>query len=58
VHTSNGKRLDVKHPELAFLARVMLFAGEEVVDPTADIPDLAKSVSTRHVVWLESLVAA
>jgi len=58
VHTGDGKRLDVKHPELAFLARAMLFAGEEVADPTADIPDRAKSVSTWHVVWLESLVAA
>lgn len=58
VHGSDGKHLDVKHPELAFLTRMMLFVGEGVADPTADIPDRANSVSTWHVVWLGSLVAA
>ena len=32
-HPSDGKHLDVKHPELAFLTRMMLFAGEGVADP-------------------------
>jgi hypothetical protein len=56
--TSDGKHLEVKHPELAFLTRMMLFVGEGVADPTADIPDRANSVSRWHVVWLGSLVAA
>ena len=56
--TSDGKRLEVEHLELAFLTRMMLFVGEGVADPTADIPDRANSVSTRHVVWLGLLVAA
>ena len=58
VHTTDGKHLDVKHPELAFLTRMMLLVGAGVADPAADIPDRANSVSMWHVVRLEPLVAA
>jgi len=57
-HPSDGKHLDVKHPELAFLTRMMLLVGAGVADPAADIPDRANSVSMWHVVRLEPLVAA
>ena len=58
VHTTDGKHLDMKHPELAFLTRMMLLVGAGVADPTGDIPDHANSVSMWHVVCLGSLVAA
>lgn len=58
VHTSDGKHLDVPHPELAFLSRAMLFVGEGVADPMEDIPARVNSVSMLHVVRLEPLVAA
>ena len=57
-HPSDGKHLDVKHPELAFLTRKMLLVGAGVADPAADIPDRANSVSMWHVVRIEPLVAA
>ena len=55
--TSDGKHLDVKHPELAFLTRMMLLVGAGVANPAADISDRANSVSMWHVVRLEPLVA-
>lgn len=58
VHTSDGKHLDVPHPELALLSRAMLFVGEGVDDPMEDIPARVNSVSMLHVVRLEPLVAA
>ncbi len=58
VHTSDGKQLDVPHPELAFLSRALLFVGEAVDDPTEDIPARVNSVSMLHVVRLEPLIAA
>jgi hypothetical protein len=58
VHTTDGKHLDMKHPELAFLTRMMLLVGAGVADPTGDIPDRASSVSMWHVACLEPLVAA
>lgn len=58
VHTSDGKSLDVPHPEFALLSRRLLFVGEAVDDPTQDIPDRVNSVSMLHVVRLEPLVAA
>jgi len=39
VHTTDGKHLHVKHPELAFLTRMMLLVGAGVADPAADIPE-------------------
>ncbi len=58
VHTSDGKRLEIKHPEMAFLTRTILFVGRPVADPTEDVPDRADSVSVLHVVRLEPLIAA
>ena len=58
VHTTDSKHLGVKHPELAFLTRMMLLVGAGAADPTADIPDRANLVSMWHVVALEPLVAA
>lgn len=58
VHTSDGKYLEIKHPEMALLTRAMLFVGRPVADPMEDFPDRADSVSMLHVVRLEPLVAA
>jgi len=58
VHTSDGKHLDINHPELAFLSRAILFVGRPVEDPTEDIPDRVDEVSLLHVTRLEPLVAA
>lgn len=58
VHTSDGKYLDVPHPELAFLSRAILLVGEGVDHPTQDIPVRVNSVSMLHVVRLEPLIAA
>lgn len=58
VHTSDGKHLDIKHPELAFVTRWMLIVGRPVADPKEDIPDQADLVSPLHIVRLEPLVTA
>ena len=58
VHTSDGKHLDINHPELAFLSRSLLFVGRPVADPTKDIPERVDEVSLLHVVRTEPLVAA
>jgi hypothetical protein len=58
VYTSGGNYLDVKHPELAFLSRALLFVGRPVADPMKDIPDRYDEVSLLHVVRTEPLVAA
>jgi hypothetical protein len=58
IHTSDGKYLDVNHPEMAFLSRALLFVGRPVADPTQDIPERVDEVSLLHVVRTEPLVAA
>jgi hypothetical protein len=58
VHTSDGKHLDVKHPELALVSRMMLFVARPVADPREEVPDRVDSVSPLHIVQLEPLVAA
>ena len=58
VHASDGKHLDIKHPEMAMLTRMALLVGRPVKDPTQDIPYHYDSVSPLHVVRLESLAAA
>ena len=58
VHTSDGKHLDVKHPEMAFLTRGLLMVGRPVPDPTKDIPERVDEVSLLHVVRTEPLVPA
>jgi hypothetical protein len=58
VHISDGKHLDVLHPEMAMLTRMALVVGRPVTDPTKDIPARADLVSPLHVVRLEPLVPA
>jgi hypothetical protein len=58
VHASDGKHLDVNHPEMAMLTRMALLIARPVVDPTEDIPARYDSVSPLHVVRLEPLVPA
>ncbi len=58
VHASDGKHLDVKHPELALISRMMLFVARPVANPTEDVPDQIDSISPLHVMRLEPLVAA
>jgi hypothetical protein len=56
VNTSDGQQIDINHPEMAFVTRMMLYVGKPVKDPTKDIPDGADLVSTFHIVRLEPLV--
>ena len=58
VHTSDGKTLDVKHPEMALLTRSLLLVARPVKDPITEIPARFDEVSMLHVVRLEPLVAA
>ncbi|MFN2509233.1 MAG: hypothetical protein ABR589_10730 [Chthoniobacterales bacterium] len=58
VHTSDGKKLEIKHQEMALLSRAILYVGRPVADPTEDFPEQVDSVSMLHVVRLEPLVAA
>ena len=58
VYTSDGNYLDIKHPELAFLSRALLFVGRPVPDPIKDIPDEVDEVSLLHVVRTEPLIPA
>jgi hypothetical protein len=58
VHTSDGKQLEVKHPEMALLTRALLLVGRPVADPTKDIPPDYDDISLLHVVRIEPLVAA
>jgi len=58
VHTSDGKHLDVQHPEMAMVTRWALLVGRPVADPTQDIPTRADFVSPLHIVKLEPLVPA
>jgi hypothetical protein len=55
VHVSDGKQLDVLHPELAFLTQTSLHVGYPVEDPTTQIPRRSQMVSPLHVVRLEPL---
>jgi hypothetical protein len=58
IHTSDGKQLDIKHPEMAMLTQMALLVARPVKDPTQDIPHHYDSVSPLHIVRLEPLVAA
>ena len=58
VHMSDGKHLDVNHPEMAMLTRMALLIARPVADPTEDIPARYDSISPLHVVRLEPLVPA
>jgi hypothetical protein len=58
VHTSDGKHVDVKHPEMAWRTRMALLVAHPVNDPTRDIPYDYDSVSPLHIVGLEPLVQA
>ncbi|HEV3408973.1 MAG TPA: hypothetical protein VG095_01665 [Chthoniobacterales bacterium] len=55
---SDGKHLDIMHPELAVLSRISLHVGEGVSDPLTEIPPRVTMVSPLHVVRLEPLVPA
>jgi hypothetical protein len=58
VHTSDGKHLDVMHPEMAMLTRMTLLTARPVADPTREIPAHYDSVSPMHIVRIEPLVPA
>ena len=58
VHTSDGKALEVKHPEMALLTRSLLMIAHPVKDPTTEIPARYDEVSMLHVVRIEPLIAA
>ena len=58
VYTSDGKHLDIQHPEMAWLTRMALLVAHPVKDPTRDIPYHYDSVSPLHIVRFEPLVAA
>jgi hypothetical protein len=58
VYTSDGRYLDVQHPEMAFLSRALLLVGRPVADPTKDIPERFDEVPLLHVVRTEPLVPA
>jgi len=58
VHTSDGKALDVEHPEMALLTRSLLLVARPVKDPTREIPARFDEISMLHVVRLKPLVAA
>jgi hypothetical protein len=50
MHTSDGKHLDVNHPEMAWLTRMALLVARPVADPRQDIPERYDSVSPLHIV--------
>ena len=54
---SDGKHLDISHPDLAFLSRISLHVGEGVADPMTEIPPRSSMVSPLRAVRLEALVA-
>jgi hypothetical protein len=56
VHTSDGKHLDVMHPEMAMLTRIALLIARPVADPTREIPAHYDSVSPLQIVRIEPLV--
>jgi hypothetical protein len=58
VHTSDGKHLDVNHPEMAMLTRIALLIARPVVNLIDDIPARYDSISPLHVMRLEPLVPA
>jgi hypothetical protein len=58
IHMSDGKDLDVMHPEMAMLTRLALLIVRLVADPTRDIPYHYDSVSPLQIVRLEPLVPA
>jgi len=58
IQTSDGKHLDVKHPEMAWLTRMALLVAPPVADPTEDIPERHDSVSPLHIVRIEPVVPA
>jgi hypothetical protein len=58
VHTSDGKQLDVMHPEMAMLTRMALLIARLVADPRREIPAHYDSVSPLHIVRIEPLVPA
>ena len=58
IHTSDGKHMDVKHPEMAWLTKAAFLVAHPVKDPTRDIPYHYDSVSPLHIVGIEPLVAA
>jgi hypothetical protein len=58
VHTSDGKTLDVKHPEMVLLTRSLLLGARPVKDPITEIPARFDEVSLLHTVRVEPLVAA
>jgi hypothetical protein len=58
MHTSDGKHLDVNHPEMAWLTRMALLVARPVADPRQDIPERYDSVSPLHTARIEPLVPA
>jgi hypothetical protein len=56
IYTSDGQQIDINHPEMGFVTRMMLYVGKPVKDPTKGIPVRADSVSTFHSVRLQPLV--
>ena len=58
VHMSDGKHLDIKHPELAMVTRNRLIVGRPVDDPRMEIPDEADWISALHILRLEPFATA
>jgi hypothetical protein len=58
VHTSDGKTLDVKHPEMVLLTRSLLLVARPVEDPITEITARFDEISMLHVVRVDPLVAA
>jgi hypothetical protein len=58
IHTGDGRYLDVKHPEMAWLTKMASLVAHPVKDRTHDIPYHYHSVSPLHIVQLEPLVRA
>jgi len=58
IYTSDGKHLDVNHPETAMFTRMALLIARPIADPTENIPDRYDSVSPLYIVRIEPLVPA
>ena len=53
---SSGKQFDVKHPEMAFLSRTILFVGVDIAED--GVPAEFRMCSLLHITAVEPLSAA
>ena len=53
---SSGKQFDVKHPEMAFLSRTILFVGVDIAED--GVPAEFRMCSLLHITAVELLSAA